>query len=145
MSDVKRRGSRVLFACVVGGIAIMLGLMLYARVLAPYFQARRIVQDRLIQGRPIVKAAYEYRRLHGHWPDAIQDLVPEHLPELPAVEGNWIYMTSASEPPVLSTDAGRGRRLIYGFPSRTASLFPSGVDHGWIIDGRDGEAFIATD
>lgn len=39
----------------------------------------------------------------------------------------------------------RSRRLIYGFPPRKAALLPPNVDHGWILDGRDGESFVAAD
>jgi hypothetical protein len=137
--------SRPLLACVVGGVAIMLALVLHVLVVGPYLEAKRLVQNRLIQGRPIVQAAYEFQRSNGRWPDTIEELVPEFLHEVPPIEGNWRYATSANEPPVLSGDAGSGNRLKYGFPPRTPAILPHGTDHGWIIDGRNGASFVATD
>jgi hypothetical protein len=34
---------------------------------------------------------------------------------------------------------------MYGFPPRKAPLFAPGTDHGWIVDSRDDEFFVATD
>jgi hypothetical protein len=137
--------ARILLPLAIVSIAVMLALMLYVFVLQPYFEARRLVQQRLIQGRPIVKAVYEYRRSSGRWPESLQDLVPHFLHELPSSEGNWSYWADDNGPPSLSVDAGPGTSLLYGFPPRTASLLPPGADSGWIIDGRDGEFFVATD
>lgn len=130
--------------CVVASISIMLALLLYALALQPYFEARRLMQRRLSQGRQIVAAANAFRLSNGRWPDTIGDLVPKYLLELPA-EGNWSYATIETGPPVLSADAGLGRRLMYGFPPRKTAIFPPGTDHGWIVESRDDESFVATD
>jgi hypothetical protein len=145
MNDKLQQKSRTLMMCVAGGLALMVGLLVYALVLRPYINTRRFIERRLNQGRPIVQAVYNFQRSNGRWPDAMQELVPDVLPEAPPAEGTWTYATSAHEPPVLSGDGGPGRRLMYGFPPRTPALLPRGTDHGWIIDGRDGESFVATD
>ena len=144
MSDRSVRTSGILTTCVVGGLAVLLVLGLCALLLRPYLETRRLVQQRLNQGRPIVQAVYEFERSNGRWPNTIDDLVPAYLPGLPP-DGNWSYAIVENGPPVVAGDATQGKRLIYGFPPLKAALLPPGIDHGWILDGRNGESFVASD
>ncbi|HVX12628.1 MAG TPA: hypothetical protein VHC22_15720 [Pirellulales bacterium] len=140
----KSRPTRLVSVGVGGGIAFVVALLLYVLALRPYLEGQRLVAERLAEGRQIVEAANAFQRSNGRWPGTMRELVPEYLPILPANQ-NWSYTTIETGPPVLSGDAGLGRRLMYGFPPRKASLFAPGTDHGWIIESRDGESFIATD
>ena len=128
----------------VCGFAVVLALPLYPLALQPYLEARRLLEERLSQGRQIVEAANAFQQSNGRWPAALNDLVPEYLPEPPS-EDDWLYVTIKASPPVLSGDVGWGRRLMYGFPPRKSPIFAPGTDHGWIVESRDGESFVATD
>jgi hypothetical protein len=145
LTDKSAPTARKLFISVVSSLAIILGWIVYAVVARPYLEERRLIGRRVSQGRPIVQAVYEFQKANGSWPATLQELVPDFLSEPPPVEGNWSYSTAEDRPPSLSADGGPGRRLIYGFPPRKAALLPANVDHGWILDGRDGESFVAAD
>ncbi|HQU43673.1 MAG: hypothetical protein B7Z73_18175 [Planctomycetia bacterium 21-64-5] len=146
---MKQPSSRVLLACITAGILVVAGLITHVFLVRPYVEARQLVEERLREGRAVVAAVYEFQRQHGRWPSSIEELAPQFLEALPkphATKGYWSYSPSAAGmPPALGCNVGPGRRLMYGFPPRTASLLPPGTDHGWVIDSKSGEEFVATD
>ena len=110
--------------------------------------ARLLVRERLNEGRPIVAAVWDFQRWHGHWPAKLEEVVPQFLAELPAIDRGWSYYPAENGRPwsCLSGHAGPGRQLIYGFPPFNSALLPPGTDHGWFLDDRDGgDSFLATD
>ncbi len=101
------------YAVLLGGFVLLGAYLFMTTPWHEYIYGKPTYSEVIVEGQPIVDALYRFKTERGLWPQYIEDLFPDYLPQRP--DTAWYYTLTPQGPSLAKARSTDKRRTHIGY------------------------------